>query len=115
VGRGILGDPRPWFPLALPWDEAPEEWDLPRNREARPSLDEVLALRAETQAMVRRVLDDLTDEQLDRVPEGIHSVWPPEGASVRQCLSVVLDEEYAHRLYAERDLALLESRQGADR
>lgn len=111
VGRGVLGDPAPWHPLGLPWDEAPAEWDLPRDRGARPTLDEVLAVRAEHQAMVRRVLADLTDAQLDTVPEVAHdALWPPAGASVRQCLGVVLDEEYAHRRYAERDLAVLGSR-----
>ena len=114
VGRGVLGDPRPWFPLALPWDEAPKEWDLPRDREARPTLDEVLAVRSETQAMVRTVLDGLTDEQLDTVPERlVETAWPPPGASVRDCLATVLNEEYAHRLFAERDLARLEPGQGA--
>ncbi|GAB2585328.1 mycothiol transferase [Microlunatus antarcticus] len=115
VGRGVLGDPTPWHPLALPWDEAPDDWNLPRDREVRPNLDEVLAVRAESQAMVRRVLDDLTDAQLDTVPEVVvDGPWPPAGETVRQCLSVVLDEEYAHRLFAERDLALLESRPSGD-
>ena len=61
--------------------------------------------------MVRRVLEDLTEARLDTVPETVDgSPWPPPGETVRQCLSVVLDEEYAHRRYAERDLAVLESR-----
>ncbi|HEY0238350.1 MAG TPA: DUF664 domain-containing protein [Friedmanniella sp.] len=108
VGRGVLGDPRPWFPLALPWDEAPDEWDLPRDREVRPSLEEVLALRAEAQAMVRGVVDGLTDEQLDTVPEPVpDTAWPPPGVSVRDCLRTVLNEEYAHRTFAERDLTAL--------
>jgi hypothetical protein len=116
VGRGALGDPTPWHPLALPWDEAPQEWGLPRDRDARPSLDEVLALRAEMQSTVRTLLEGLTDEQLDTVPTPVpDSPWPPPAESVRQCLSVVLDEEYAHRLFAERDLARLESDQGATR
>lgn len=108
VGRGVLGDPAPFHPLALPWDEAPDDWGLPRDREARPTLDDVLALRAESQAMVRRVLADLTDEQLETVPAAVpDSVWPPAGETVRECLSVVLNEEYAHRRHAERDLGLL--------
>jgi hypothetical protein len=37
--------------------------------------------------------------------------WPDEGATfpVRECLIVVLDEEWQHRMYAERDLAVLEA------
>ena len=36
VGRMVLGNPSPWHPLDLPWDEAPG-WDgIPWDREARP-------------------------------------------------------------------------------
>jgi len=57
------------------------------------------------------VLEDLTDEQLDTVPDVVNdAAWPPSGETVRQCLSVVLNEEYAHRTFAERDLAVLELR-----
>ena len=41
--------------------------------------------------------------------------WVPEGStySVRECLGVVLSEEWEHRLYAERDLAILERQSSA--
>ena len=111
VDRGVLGDDRPWHPLALPWDEAPDDWGLPRDREARPGLDEALAVLDQEWATVRRVLGPLTDEQLDVVPASLDdSPWPPSGVPVRQCLRVVLKETYAHRRYAERDLAVLEGR-----
>ncbi len=56
VGRMILGNASPWHQLDLPWDEAPG-WDgIPWDREARPSLDEVLTVRRERQAMVRHVM-----------------------------------------------------------
>ncbi len=45
VGRMILGDPAPWHPLDLPWDEAPQWEDIPWDRDLRPSLAEVLELR----------------------------------------------------------------------
>src|SRR5439155_18478403 len=54
VGRMVLGNPSPWHPLDLPWDEAPG-WDgVPWDREAQPSLEEVLTVRRERQAMVRQ-------------------------------------------------------------
>jgi hypothetical protein len=111
VGRAVLGTPSPWHPLDLPWDEAPG-WDgVPWDREARPSLDEVLAVRRERQTMVRDVLGSLSDEQLDSevvTPDG--PGWPEEGERlpVRECLRVVLNEEWEHRVYAERDLSVLE-------
>ncbi|MFF8028767.1 pentapeptide repeat-containing protein [Streptomyces sp. NPDC007896] len=56
VGRMILVDAVPWHQLDLPWDEAPG-WDgIPWDREARPSLDEVLTVRRERQVMVRHVM-----------------------------------------------------------
>jgi uncharacterized damage-inducible protein DinB len=108
VGRMVLGDPAPWHPLDLPWDEAPG-WDgIPWDREARPSLDEVLAVRRERQAMVRDVLSALTPEQLDATVTRTEPGWPRrEDFPVAQCLSIVVNEEWHHRLYAERDLDAL--------
>lgn len=109
VGRAILGNASPWHPLDLPWDEAPG-WDgIPWDREARPSLDEVLTVRRERQAMVRRVIESLTDEQLASAVTRTEPGWPRvERFPVQECLRFVLNEEWEHRLYAERDLTLLE-------
>ena len=105
----VLGDPSPWHPLDLPWDEAPG-WDgIPWDRGARPRLDEVLALRADRQATVRRVLEELTDERLAATFTRTEPGWPRlEEFPVRECLLIVVNEEWEHRLYAERDLTALE-------
>jgi hypothetical protein len=109
VGRMILGNASPWHPLDLPWDEAPG-WDgIPWDREARPSLDEVLEVRGERQAMVRRVMESLSDEQLASEVTRTEPGWPRgEGFPFGECLRIVLGEEWEHRLYAERDLTSLE-------
>jgi hypothetical protein len=105
----ILGNASPWHQLDLPWDEAPG-WDgIPWDREARPSLDEVLAVRRERQAMVRKVMASLTDEQLASEVTRAEPGWPrTEGFPFKECLRIVLNEEWEHRLYAERDLTALE-------
>jgi hypothetical protein len=110
VNRAILGQPSPWDPLDLPHDEMPDNPGLPRDREARPSLDEVLALRADRMATVRGVLAGLTDEQLAGTTRPVTEPgYPgPEGFPVRRCLGAILNEEWEHRLYAERDLEALE-------
>jgi uncharacterized damage-inducible protein DinB len=113
VGRGILGDPYPWHPLSLPWDQMKPVDGVPHDRDARPSLDEALALRHDAMALVRRVVDELTDERLGETSDPLVGPgWPPEGArlDVRECLLVVLNEEWWHRTYAERDLGVLEQR-----
>jgi hypothetical protein len=64
VRRAILGDPSPWDPLDLPWDEMPDTPGIPRDREARPSLEEVLALRRDRMTTMRTVVDGLTEVSL---------------------------------------------------
>ena len=110
VGRMILGNASPWHEWDLPWDEAPG-WDgIPWDREARPSLDEVLTVRRERQAMVRQVMESLTDEQLASEVTRTEPGWPQaKDFPVKECLRIVLNEEWEHRLYAERDLTTLET------
>jgi uncharacterized damage-inducible protein DinB len=114
VRRAILGDPAPWDPLDLPWDEMPDTPGTPRDREARPSLDEVLALRRDRMATVRDVIDGLTAQSLAADTEPVEGPgWPPNRSfPVRECLLTVLNEEWWHRQFAERDLAVLERQAG---
>jgi hypothetical protein len=112
VLRVLLGDPRPWHPLSLPFDQMTPHPEVPWDREARPSLDEALALRADRQAAVGRVLADLTDEELAGETTPVEGPgWPPPRAyPVREALGTILNEEWEHRRYAERDLDVLEAR-----
>jgi hypothetical protein len=112
IRRAVLGDPSPWDPLDLPWDEMPDTPGVPRDRAVRPSLDAVLSLRRDRMATVGEVIDGLTTAALDGHTEPVQGPgWPrPRSYPVRECLLVVLNEEWEHRLYAERDLAALEAR-----
>jgi len=112
IRRAILGDPSPWDPLDLPWDEMPDTPGVPRDRNVRPSLDTVLSLRRDRQSTVRRLLDGLTDERLNSDTEPVDGPgWPePRSYPVRECLLVILNEEWVHRLFAERDLDVVEAR-----
>jgi uncharacterized damage-inducible protein DinB len=111
IRRVMLGDPSPWDPLDLPWDEMPPMDGIPRDRDARPTLDDVSALRADRMASVRRVVDDLTDEQLagSTVPVS-EPGWPTKSYPVRDVLGNILNEEWWHRQFAERDLDALDRR-----
>ncbi|KRF38143.1 DinB family protein [Terrabacter sp. Soil810] len=109
VCRALLGEPEPWDALDLPHDDMPDSPPVPRDRDARPSLDEVLALRADRTATVRRVVDGLTDEALAGTTEPVTAPgYPePESYAVTRILRTILNEEWQHRLYAERDLDAL--------
>ena len=108
----LLGDPYAWHPLDLSWDEAPDVPGVPHDRDVRPSLDEALALRNDRMATVRRVDDDLTAEQLAGSTEPVLEPGFPESESfpVGDVLRVVLNEEWWHRRFAERDLDVLAAR-----
>ncbi len=53
---------------------------------------------------VREVIESLTDESLEGHTEPVEGPGypPPNNYPVRECLSTVLNEEWEHRLYAER-------------
>jgi len=112
AGSAILDDPLPYHRLGLPHAGYPPEdaAALGVDLAARPSLAEVMEVRAGRMALVRGILDGLTDAELDRMtsrpPTPLH---PEEPRSVGRCLRVVMKEECEHRRYAVRDLAVLEA------
>jgi uncharacterized damage-inducible protein DinB len=111
VNRVYLGDPDPWSPLDLPFDTTRDlQWR--HDKQVRPTLDEVLEVRGQRQATVRRVLVELTDDDLGRETTPVEGEgWPPpDRYPVAEALGIVVNEEWHHRRYAERDLAVLESR-----
>jgi uncharacterized damage-inducible protein DinB len=112
VRRAIGGDPSPWDPLGLPWDEGPDMPGVPRDRAARPSLDVVLELRRDRTSTVAALLAALTDDSLAAGTTPVEGPgWPrPRSYPVRECLLIILNEEWHHRRFAERDLAVLEAR-----
>jgi len=70
-----------------------------------PSYDEVLAVRAERQAMVTEFLATATPELLaEERDDPWGNDWHP---TVGDCVRVILEEEWAHLRYVRRDLALL--------
>ncbi|HXY43600.1 MAG TPA: DinB family protein [Acidimicrobiales bacterium] len=115
VRRAILGVPAPWDPLDLPWEEMRDTPGIPRDREARPSLDTVLELRRGRMSTVREVIEGLTDESLGEQTVPVEGAgWPPSRSyPVHECLLIILNEEWEHRLYAERDIEVLEARSEA--
>ena len=86
---------------------------MPRDRGARPSLDAVLELRRDRMSSVRQVIEGLNGTPQDSQTKPVEGPgWPPPRSfSVHKCLLIILNEEWEHRLYAERDLDALEAAQ----
>lgn len=112
IGRVLLGAPNPWHPLDLPSVEIPPDAEVPYDRVARPSLDEVSALRAHRMEMVRTVVEGLTDQSMSARDPG-RRAWLARTVELRGArlpALCILNEEWQHRLYAERDLDMLVER-----
>lgn len=110
AGSAILEEEQPYHRLGLthsgypPKDAAALGVDL----DATPSFTEVMEVRADRQAVIGRILADLTDAGLERECTRKPAPLYPEGShSLGTCLRVVMREEVEHRRYIVRDLAAL--------
>ena len=113
VSRMVLGQPMPFHRLGLPPGDYPAEHaaGLGLDIAARPSFSDVMEVRADRMALMRSILADVTDTELEAMRTGEPAPgWGEQSLSTRRCLRVVLNEECEHHRYAVRDLALLEAR-----
>ena len=113
ASRTVLDEPMPYHPLGItqtayaPADATTLGIDL----DARPSFEDVMTVRADRMALVRGIVDGLTDTELARMCTRTPAPgYPEESRSVGECLSVVMEEECEHHRFAVRDLAVLEAR-----
>lgn len=106
--RMIKGMERPYHPwgLAGSWLTDPAAWGL--DYAAQPSMQQVLEVRRERMDEVAATMDSLSAAELDRVciPPGGPG-HPTRSHTVRECLHVILNEEWQHNAYANRDLDVL--------
>ena len=110
--RCCLGSTALFTPMGLGIEAVPEREEQGLDPAAAPTLDEVLAVRAEQGDELETWLETITPEQL-RAPAPIpdDDRWPPyaRGRSVKQCLGTVLDEDWAHHGFCVRDLDLIQT------
>jgi uncharacterized damage-inducible protein DinB len=112
ASRTVLDDPMPYHRLGYPHSAYPpaDAAALGVDLEARPSFDDVMEARTDRMAVVRGIVDGLTDDQLERLCMRPPAPgYPDEPRRVGKCLQVVMQEECEHRRYAVRDLAVLEA------
>ena len=107
VSRGVLEQRDPWHHLGIPPTGMTRVKGLD-DPDLRADRAEVLELRAERVAIVDRVMKRLTDTELAEERRCVGAGHPKAGLwPVRRCLDAVVNEEWKHRDYAERDLAAL--------
>jgi hypothetical protein len=112
ASRTVLDDAMPYHRLGYPHSSYPpaDAAALGVELGARPSFDEVMEARTDRMAVVRGIVDSLTDGELERLCTRTPAPgYPEEARPVGKCLQVVMTEECEHRRYAERDLAALEA------
>lgn len=111
LGRMVRDEAQPFHPWGVAGAFLRDPASIGLDYGASPSLDEVLEVRAQRQAMVGAAIAALTDDELERVCEPPKDGKHPQGPhSVGHCLRVILNEEWEHARYANRDLAVLEGR-----
>jgi hypothetical protein len=106
IFRVVFGEAKPYHPLGLPPTFTGDCRDLGIDVSLDPSLDEVLEVRRERMRRVRELVDRVTPAELERVAarNEAHGYPPDTEHPVLRCIWTVIDEEWAHNLFANRDL-----------
>jgi hypothetical protein len=112
--RCVLGVTEPFTAMGLGPAFLFEQPDEGLDASARPSLDDVLAVRDRQASELDAWLAEVTPERLaQEAPVPDDGRWPPyaRGRRVGECLGTVLDEEWAHHGFCVRDLEKLSGRE----
>ena len=102
-----------FHPLGVPPTDCPRDQraELGLDEGAQPTFEEVLAVFLDRRSQLRELLAGVTPADLERPRTAVIApVWGEETHSGGECLRVLLEEYSSHRRYAERDLAVLETR-----
>ncbi|HET8718573.1 MAG TPA: DinB family protein [Nocardioidaceae bacterium] len=112
LGKAVLELDQPYHPAGLPNDDPDTAaYDASAFAAESPPYDEVLAVRADRQAMVRDYLAGVSAQELVAPRRNPHAPTYPE--TVLSCLRTILEEEWEHHRYAVRDLDALAARESS--
>lgn len=111
LGGLIMRDENPYHPLGLPFSSFPKYGDadvLGLDLEARPTLDQIAAVKAERNDRYTAFLATLREDQLEdlRPPHPLVG-WVDQPMPLKACAWTVPEEEFLHHGFATRDLATL--------
>ena len=111
--RQVRDPNRPMYRQGVPHTPMREMLRPAVDLEADPPADEVLAVRTERMAEVRRLVDDLDDAELERMC--VKGPLDPSGFDmpVLYCFWRLVNEEWEHHSFAVRDLEALENAHNA--
>jgi DinB superfamily/Pentapeptide repeats (8 copies) len=111
LGHAVRGLERPFHRLGLPASFHVGVESFGVDVAARPTFEEIAEVRAGRIAQVRGFVAELTPDDLERTREPNRAPgWPePAPRTATDCLRVILDEEWTHRQFALRDLAVIGS------
>jgi hypothetical protein len=104
IGEVVLEKPSPYDPIGLPPDFFTPGPELGLDLDAHPSLAHVLDVRGTRMTQVREAIAATPADGLDRICTPFGGQFTVLGA-----LQNVIFEEWAHHVYAVRDLARIAS------
>ncbi len=108
LSRMVRHESRPYHRWGLAGSWLTDPVSLGVDPDANPSFEEVLRVRGERQERVKQTIAGLSPAELERVCVPPDSPgYPTEARSVLHCLHVILNEEWEHSRYANRDLDIL--------
>jgi hypothetical protein len=109
-GRMIAQEPRPYHPCGIAGSFLTDPAALGLDAQASPTLQELVVVRRGRMDRVKAFISSVDEPGLRRVcvPPATPG-HPVEPHTVLECLHVILDEEWEHGRYANRDLDLLQS------
>jgi uncharacterized protein YjbI with pentapeptide repeats len=112
ISRPVLGAADHYHPFGLVHTGGADARALGIDEDADPSLAQVLEARQDRMTIVRDLLDEITQAELDRVCAASRTPGYPASTVhvVKNCLWTTIDEEWHHHQFATRDLEVLERR-----
>lgn len=114
ISRTVLGESDPFHPIGLPPSFIPA--DAPGTSidpAAQPSFDEALEVWRGRMDVLRRVIEGLTPEELERHVETAGPGYPPAGLKTQVIgpLWTVFSDGWSHNLFMNRDMDTLTAAQ----
>ena len=108
--RAVREEPHPYHALGLAGAFLTDPESCGLDYAAHPSLEEVLGVRREKMRLVGQTIATVTPQDLEREHTPPNTPGHPTAPhTTLHCLHVILNEEWQHSRYANRDLAILES------